>query len=197
MLRRMMELASAAGAAQVIGSIGAVVVALAGIGAGVWSTSRTLAESRDNRLWSHRADVYVELVRRVQRERSVDLEETLRTMSTLDAMPDVHWQSERDRDPSAWRNLEVQVLTYASDETRQLYEAWDHALLRLAGVVQPPRVTGVARADGSARTVSKAIDDVVATGDQLIGQIRAELRSGGAVDGRRRLLWWHSVGRTG
>jgi hypothetical protein len=195
MLRRMTELASAAGAAQVIVSTGAIVVALAGIAAGMWATSRTLADNRDNRLWSHRADVYVDLVRWVQEERSVDLDETLMAMSTLDVRPNVHWQSRRDRDPGAWRNLEVQVLTYASDRTRQLYDAWDHALLRLAGVVQPPRVTGVARADDPARTVREAIDDVIVTGDQLVGQIRVELRSGGTVrDGRRRLLRWRAGG---
>jgi len=193
MLRRMTELASAAGAAQVIGSIGAIVVALAGIGAGMWSTSRTLAESRDNRLWSHRADLYLDLVRRVQQERSVELDETLMAMSTLDAIPDVYRQSGRDRDPGAWRNLEVQVLTYASDRTRQLYDAWDHALLRLAGVVQPPRVTGATRTDDPARSVRKAIEDVIVTGDQLVDQIRSELRSGGTVrGGRRRLPWWHA-----
>jgi len=196
MLRRMTELASAAGAAQVIGSIGAIVVALAGIGAGMWSTSRTLAESRDNRLWSHRADLYLDLVRRVQQERSIDLDETLMAMSTLDAMPDVYWQSARDRDRGAWRNLEVQVLTYASDQTRQLYDAWDHALRRLAGVVQPDRVTGAARADDPARTVRKAIDDVIATGDQLVDQIRSELRSGGTIKGGRRRLPWRHASRS-
>jgi hypothetical protein len=186
MLRRMTELASAAGAAQVIGAIGAIAIALAGIAAGMWSTSRTLAESRDNRLWSHRADLYVDLVRWVQQERSVDVDETLMAMSTLDARPDFYWQSGRDRDPDAWRSLEVQVLTYASDRTRQLYDEWDHALLRLAGVIQPPRVTGAARADDPARTVREAIDDVIAAGDQLVSQIRSELRSGGTGRGGRR-----------
>lgn len=195
MLRRMTELTSAAGTAQVIGSIGAIVVALAGIGAGTWSTSRMLAESRDNRLWSHRAEVYVDVVRWVQQERSADFEETLMAVSTLDARPGTYWQSKRDREPGAWRNLEVQVLTYASDTTRQLFDSWDDALLRLAGVVQPPTVTGIARPDDLARAVRTGVDNVLTTGDQLVGQIRSELRSGGtAGDGRRRLLRWRGRG---
>jgi hypothetical protein len=193
MLRPMPELASAVGAVQVIGSIGSPVVALAAIGASVWTTSRTLGESRDSRLWSHRAEVYVDLVRLVRDERSADVEQTLMAIGTLDAEPEVFWQSGRDRDHHAWDDREVRILTYASDRTRELYHAWDHALLRLAGVVQPPRVTGAERPADIRAAVTQATGEVIVTGDQLLAQIRSELQSG---RGRRRRIRWIPSGRS-
>jgi hypothetical protein len=112
-----------------------------------------------------------------RQEQHTDLDETLMAVDTLDRMPDVHWQPTRDRDPRAWRDQEVQVMAYASDRVRHLYMAWDGALLRLAGVVQPGPVTGAPRLrpDDVVSAVRTAIGEVVGTGDRLLEQIRFEL----------------------
>lgn len=180
---------SASDVAQVVGSIGTPVVALAAIGASLWTTRRTLEDRREDRLWGHRSDLYVDLVRLVRQERKQGWQDVLMTIDTLDRMPETYWQSERDRDPRGWGEREVRVLAYASDQTRSLYFEWDHALLRLAGVIHPERVTGVARPDDIAPVVQDGIKRVMTTGDLLLEQIRDELRSGVA---RQR---WPRMGR--
>jgi hypothetical protein len=170
-------LASGGALVQVVGAIGPSVVALAAIGVAVWSTRRTLDEARDDRFWSRRAEVYVDLVRRVLQERQIDLEETLMTMSSLDAQPALHWQSSRDRDKNR-QERNVLVEAYASDQVRKLYEAWDHALLHLAGVVQPTRVTGRTRPDDRVSAAQEAIERVATASDELLDQLRVELHAG-------------------
>jgi hypothetical protein len=61
------------------------------------------------------------------------VQDVLATIESLDRMPEAFWQSERDREPSAWDDREVRVLTYASDRTRNLYFEWDRALWWMPG----------------------------------------------------------------
>ena len=179
-----------------VGSVGPSVVALAAIGVSVWTTRRTLDEARDDSFWLRRTEVYVDLVRRVLKERSVDLEETLITISTLDAEPSVYWQSTRDRDPTGWQEREVQIVAYSSDRMRQLYGDWDGALLRLSGVIQPAHVTGTARADDPVSAVRVAIADVAATSDELLAQLRAELQAGHTLRTSRTRSIWRLIARS-
>lgn len=115
------------------------------IAANLWITRRSLDDRRNERLWGDRAQLYLDLVRLVRREQDRQVRDVLMTIDGLDREPQSFWQSERDRDPRAWDDREIRVLTYASDRTRNPYYEWDLALLRLAGIIQPERVTGVAR----------------------------------------------------
>ena len=99
------------------------------------------------------------------------------TIDDLDREPQSFWRSERDRDPRAWDDREIRVLTYASDRTRNHYYEWDLALLRLAGIIQPERVTGVARPADLPSVVEVALRAVATAGARLAEQIRAELES--------------------
>ena len=117
-------------------------------------------------------------MRLVRQVRSTDLDEILMAISTLDAMPNVHYQP-----PVTTRDQEIQVLAYASDKTRELYEDWSHALLRLSGVILPSRVTGAARPEDIRSTVRTAIDEVIVAGNELIAQIRLDRRHLGATPG--------------
>ncbi|HMH92174.1 MAG TPA: hypothetical protein VK586_13955 [Streptosporangiaceae bacterium] len=89
--------------------------------------------------------------------------------------------------------LTLQRQASGHTRTRELYHAWDHALLRLAGVVQPPRVTGAERPADIRAAVTQATREVIVTGDQLLAQIRSELQSG---RGRRRRILWIPRGRS-
>lgn len=163
-------------AVDVIGSVGAPVVALAALAANVWTTRRNLDDRREDRLWSDRAQLYVELVRAVRREQEQDLQELLMTVDTLDHSPTTYWQSERDRDPRTWDDREVRVLTYASDQTRSLYFEWNDALLRLCGLVQPPTVTGKPRPEDVQPAIQSALTAVDSADARLVEQIRSELQ---------------------
>ena len=46
--------------AAAIGVSGTVIVGVAGFGAAIWNTRRTIAHARETRVWDRRADVYVE-----------------------------------------------------------------------------------------------------------------------------------------
>jgi len=109
MLRSMTDLASTT---ELASAIAAPLVALGAIEANVWNTRRTLDDRRQDRLWQGRADLYVDLVRAIQRERSQQVDETLMTIDTLDRDTQVYWQSSRDRDPAAWTEQGIRVLAY-------------------------------------------------------------------------------------
>ena len=46
--------------AAAIGVSGTVIVGVAGFGAAIWNTRRTMAHDRESRIWDRRAEVYVE-----------------------------------------------------------------------------------------------------------------------------------------
>jgi hypothetical protein len=134
-------------------------------------------DRRNERLRSDHAQLYLDLVRLVRREHDRQVRDVLMTIDGLDREPQSFWQSERDRDPRAWDDREIRVLTYASDRTRNPYYEWDLALLRLAGIIQPERVTGVARPADLPSVVEVALRAVATAGARLVEQIRAELES--------------------
>jgi hypothetical protein len=49
-------------AAAIVGVSGTVVVGVAGFGASVWNTRRTIAAARDSRVWDQRAALYIEVL---------------------------------------------------------------------------------------------------------------------------------------
>jgi hypothetical protein len=182
------DMTSGGSAVEVITAIASPVVAVAAIAANLWVTRSTLDDRREERLWSDRAELYVDLVRVIRREQRQDSQELLMTIDTLDRVHETFWQSEQDRNPGAWDDMEVRVITYASDRIRNLYFEWNRALVRLAGVVQPEAVTGTPRPTDVASTVEDALSDVRATGSRLLEGIRLELRSDDSSRLRRRRI---------
>jgi hypothetical protein len=52
--------------AAAVGVGGTVLVGVAGFGAAIWNTRRTIAHARESRVWDRRADVYVEALASMQ-----------------------------------------------------------------------------------------------------------------------------------
>jgi hypothetical protein len=176
MLQAMSWLGSASDLGQLIAAVASPVVAVVAIRANLRTTRFMLADKHEERLWDRRTDLYVDLIRIVESEGHQDADELWMTADTLDNMPDVNWQPSRDLDPKGRAEYQIQVSAYASDRVLQLYAEWDHALLRLAGVVQPQRVTGAARPADLPAALRDAADSVNQSGSRLRDQIRSELQ---------------------
>lgn len=172
-------------AVQIISSVGATVVALVAIVANLWTTRRTLGDRQEERLWTSRSELYVEIIRMVLTERDRYPADTLLVITDVDA---------RDRDACdqqhGWADRRARVCAYATDMTRDRYEAWDDAVAAVAGLVQHSGVTGSRQPSDIRTAVPIAVDKMISTGDQVIEQIRAELGSGTArVPSTRRAAW--------
>jgi hypothetical protein len=66
--------------AAAIGVGGTVIVGVAGFGAAIWNTRRTIAYGREGRVWDRRAEVYVEALaaihyRQVSREKMLRIDD--------------------------------------------------------------------------------------------------------------------------
>jgi hypothetical protein len=137
----------------------------------------------EERLWDRRADLYVDLIQAIDREHISDVNDLWMTADTLTSNPAAYWQSSRDQNPQAWVERTVRVSAYASDQVLALYSGWDHALLSLAGVVQPSRVTGAPRPADLMAVLREGAERVNLSGSSLRGQIRSELQSTPAYRG--------------
>jgi hypothetical protein len=166
---------SAVDAAQVISAVAAPLIAIVAIAANVWISRQTLNDRDRERLWRPRADLYLELVRLVEDERKTDIPELLMHIDALDHDPSLFWQSSRDRDNATWRENDIRVLAYASDEASERYSEWNRCLYRLAGLVHPERVTGSSRPVDMGSVVTNALDEAKKEGNRLIEQIRSDL----------------------
>jgi hypothetical protein len=71
----------------------------------------------------------------------------------------------------------VRVSAYGSSQMLVLYSSWKRALLSLAGVVQPARVTGAPRPPVLMQAIRQSAQQVNSAGDNLRDQIRSELQS--------------------
>ncbi|MEU5262425.1 hypothetical protein [Amycolatopsis sp. NPDC021455] len=162
---------------QIISQIGTVAVAIFAIAANVWTARQTLQDKREERLWQSRADLYVDLVRLVLEVGRIDAKEYTMIADNLDKEPNTYWQSPIDRRTKEWQSNSARVWSYASDETRDRYLAWTDTILRLAGTMQPERVTGQPRPRNLPSAIEKAIDNLKTAGDKLLNQIRSELKS--------------------
>jgi len=169
-------LGSASDLGQLIAAVASPAVAGAAIYANLRVTRYMLNDKHEERIWERRADLYVDLIRLIQNERKGDANDLWMAADTLDRRPDAYWQSSLDRNPQTWAENSVRVSAYASYKVVALYSEWDHALLRVAGLVQPSRVTGMPRPADLPATLRTAAEAVNLSGDQLRDQIRSELQ---------------------
>lgn len=100
--------------AAAIGVSGTVVVGVAGFGAAIWNTRKTIHQARDNKLWDQRAAVYVDTLaavhyRQVQRDGELVREfpgdeMTHRVEAYLAAF-----------EPPDWQSIEARLLAFATE----------------------------------------------------------------------------------
>jgi hypothetical protein len=176
MLRRM---STASDAAQVIGAVATPLVALAAIGATLWTTRRTLSDKSQERLWSPRVELYKNLVEMVDSEhRRGDRLRKALTILPMD-LP-AAWLEIPDHERGKWHENELSVVLYASDAVGERYSGWSDTLRRLR------KLTQISDAEIKIPAVEKAIEDMHIVGDQLVNEIRKELGSGRRRHGRWR-----------
>jgi hypothetical protein len=187
-LQAMSWLGSASDVSELIAAVASPVVAGIAIAANLRATRYVIDDKREERLWDRRADLYVDLIRLIEREGRQDTNDLWMTADTLDKMPNTYWQTSRDRDPQSWQDNQVRVSAYASDRVFVFYADWEHDLLRLAAVVQPPRVTGMARPADLPAALRKAVEAVDISVRRLRNQIRLELQPAPVLPRKSRRL---------
>jgi hypothetical protein len=100
--------------AAAIGVSGTVVVGVAGFGAAIWNTRKTISQARDNRLWDQRAAVYIDTLsaihyRQVQRDR-----EMTREFPEDEMKQRIEAYLAAFRPPD-WQSLEARLLAFATE----------------------------------------------------------------------------------
>jgi len=167
----LLRMSTASDTAQVIGAIATPLVALAAIGATVWTTRRTLIDKSRERLWSPRVELYGHLLELVDREhRRGDRLSGALIIQPMD-LP-AAWLDLPIQEPSKWHEDEISVLTFASDSIAKLYLDWIAILGRLR------KLAHAADAEISIRDVEEAIKDMHGASDMLFNEMRKELGSG-------------------
>jgi hypothetical protein len=102
-------------AAALVGVSGTVIVGVAGFGASIWSTTKTLAHARESRVWDRRADVYIQALA------AVNYRQISRQYDTLSPHPANTKVRERVQEYLAtheqpdWPELEARLQAFASE----------------------------------------------------------------------------------
>lgn len=160
-------------AAALIGVSGVVIVGVAGFGATIWTTRKTLQHARNDRLWDKRAEVYVDALaavhyRNAKRERD---------MRTWPMSPDDDRQEEAflaTYTAPDWHQLEARLLAFASQPVISAAQASStmHQRAMSAHRSHPGDEAAQERAQ-QARKAANGADDV------LVELIRAGLQGSG------------------
>lgn len=161
--------------AAAIGVSGTVIVGVAGFGAAIWNTRRTIAHDRESRIWDRRAAVYIEALaavnyRQAKRKYATQTspldEASQRALSGLAASQEFDWHG-LDARLQAFASepvyTAVQVSSTASERAMIAFRAW--------------------RAAGASSETSRAVDEAreaaEAADDDVIETIRTELQGRG------------------
>lgn len=107
--------------AAAIGVGGTVIVGVAGFGAGIWNTRKTIAHDDDNRLWAKRAAAYEAaltqmLIRSTARVRWLNSSSETWTAENVEEYLATQYQPE-------WSAVEAKLLAYSSDQVEQALSA--------------------------------------------------------------------------
>jgi hypothetical protein len=101
--------------AAAIGVGGTVIVGVAGFSAAIWNTRRTIAHTRESRVWDRRADTYVDALAAVSyRQFSRQAE----TISLHPARSDARRRAEEylaNHQEPGWSELEARLQAFASE----------------------------------------------------------------------------------
>ena len=178
--------------AAVIGVSGTVVVGVAGFGAVMWNTSKTIAHAREARLWDQRANVYVDAIAAI-RNRQLKRDNEIKGPSQLDSESVRHLQAylASYKQPE-WHQLEARLTAFGTDAVIQATRnsiGW-HAYA--TDTYRESQAVGDTENQGSKVAMAaaeKAVKSAQAADDFAILLIRRELQdraAKGATASRRR-----------
>jgi hypothetical protein len=166
--------------AAIVGVSGTVIVGVAGFGASIWNTRRTVALARESRIWDQRAAIYVEVLAGVNyRKRKREVEARIPPMAdeeTEHARKYLASYQEPD-----WHELQARLQAFASERVSKAVQASvdaDEYVYDRFGILQRMALPGSDRqmvetlrtSLWNARGVADGLDRAV------IGSIRAELQ---------------------
>lgn len=147
--------------AAAIGVGGTVIVGVAGFGASIWTTRRTIANDREKRVWDRRADVYLEMLAAV-RARQIEkgtlqrsdeytlLFEDVAGPGWVDpAIVDAYYSGGRAEAPD-WFELESAMRAFASQTVLKAMVESSHANARIPPPSHAPGAAAVAAATAPA-----------------------------------------------
>jgi hypothetical protein len=174
--------------AAAIGVSGTVVVGVAGFGANIWNTRKTLLQARDSKLWDERAAVYVDTLaaihyRQVERDRELT-ENRGKAKKDKEALD----RSEAylaSFEPPDWHTLEARLLAFASSPVAEaVRRSWTaHAMametLRYWLEMRDQPATPGMPPDGPDQALSGSARFAFDRDGDVVNLIRRELQSHG------------------
>ncbi len=177
--------------AAAIGVGGTVVVGVAGFGAAIWNTRRTIANDREKRVWDKRAEVYVAVLAAVQYRQL----QTGTWRDLGDPSIELSLVASAESEPPDWHKLEALMRAFASEAVLMAMEASSAAnedFVHRLGQLGPPELAGpggrrqpvplTSEGDSPVPGTSPAAarpdpwQQVQAADDALVELIRAELQ---------------------
>jgi len=159
-------------AAATIGVCGTVIVGVAGFGASIWTTRKTIQHARDTRMWDKRAELYVDALAAVH-YRQAKRERDMRTFRLGDEDDRHEAAYLAGYTPPDFHQLEGRMLAFASHQVTEATQASSTAHMR-AMSARKSRLDDAAK--DRAQEARKAADDA---DDALVELIRAELQGRG------------------
>jgi hypothetical protein len=108
--------------AAIVGVSGTVIVGVAGFGASVWNTRKTIALARESRIWDQRATVYVEVLAGVNyRKRKREFQTRTPPMRDEDRQREqAHLATYQEPD---WHELQARLQAFASEPVSKAVRA--------------------------------------------------------------------------
>jgi hypothetical protein len=169
--------------AAAIGVSGTVIVGVAGFGAAIWNTRRTIAHARESRIWDRRSETYVDALvavnfrqaRRKQQTQTGPVDEaTQRALSGLAADKDFDWHMLESRLQAFSSNrvfTAVQDSSTASERAMTAFRAWQ---------AEDKKGEYFSEANLETRRVAdEALESAEAADDAVVELIRTELQGRG------------------
>jgi hypothetical protein len=155
-------------------------VAAVAILANLRSNKQILTGQLSQRVWERRTEIYVEII---QQTDAIDPHNLKTPEGFRDAANEAVGEKVPllpiDPESDEWRNFEAKIEAFSSPEVRYLYRLWDSAIAAWSWAI----VTVVAHLQLGSEDVSqyqdrvqKSYDMIYGTREELIAQIRAELR---------------------
>ena len=159
--------------AATIGVGGTVIVGVAGFGASILNTRRTIAHARETRIWDKRAEAYVDAIAAVHyRHAKRDLDMRTYPLDAESARREGEYLAAYT--PPDWYALEGRLLAFASQPVIKAVQASSAKHMYAMNAL---KVSQYPDAVERAREAQKAADNA---DDAVIEVIRAELQGRGA-----------------
>ena len=173
--------------AAAIGVGGTVLVGVAGFGAAIWNTRRTIAHARESRVWDRRAEVYVDAlagVRYWQLRREYEVIPNHPSYTKIRKNAEEYFANHK---PPDWSDLETRLQAFASTPVLTAVQASFTAHDDVFSVIRLRQVLARAEAErdaaAAAADAEKKWKTAEAADDAVVKVIRAELQERGRSPG--------------